>query len=313
MPRKHAQVNMAIWNDEDWLDLPAAAQHLYLLLWIHPGLSYAGVVEWRPARLAAKAAGWTVEDVQQAADCLEARLFIVVDPATEECLVRSFVRFDGMLKKPIMAVSFANARAEVSSRDIRAVIVHEALRLQQRHPDLPGWSKQQVQELLTQSSLDPRDRSLPNDPFTLGPTPAVTPRLTPALGVRPGVGGNPTPNTPSTPTPAPTPSPLLPATPDGESEAGAGKSPRKRGSRVPASFAIDDAMRAWAKEKAPDVDLAKATDEFVDHWTGVAGKAGVKLDWIGTWRNWIRRRQEWAEEKKPKTPTADDRDQWRFR
>lgn len=309
MPRKHAQVNMAIWNDEDWLDLPPAAQHLYLLLWIHPGLSYAGVVEWRPSRLAAKAGGWTVEEVRRAADCLEARLFIVVDEATEECLIRSWVRFDGLLKQPIMAVSFANARAEASSRDIRAVIVHEALRLQQREPNLAGWGRRQVQELLGQRSLDPRERELPADPFT----PGVTPASTPDLGVKAGGGGNPKPYPPSTPTPPPTP--LLPYTADSatEPESAPKKSPRKRGSRVPEGFAVDEGMKAWAAEVAPDVDVAATTVEFIDYWAAIPGARGVKLDWVATWRNWIRRRQGWALEKKPSPPTIADKDAWMFR
>lgn len=205
MARDHAQVNLAIWNDDDWLDLPPAAQHLYFVLVTHPGLSFAGVVEWRPARIAALAGGWTPEDVRRAAACLEARLFVVIDEATEECLVRSWVRFDGLLKQPILAVSFTKARAAVASREIRAVIVHEAQKHHAREPDLAGWGKPQVQELLGQRALDPRDRTLPDDPFTPGATPHVTPRLT----LSPGVGVNPAPN--PSPTPAPAPAPLLPA------------------------------------------------------------------------------------------------------
>jgi uncharacterized protein YdaU (DUF1376 family) len=29
-------------------------------------------------------------------------------------------------------------------------------------------------------------------------------------------------------------------------------------------------------------------DGFKDYWIGVAGAKGVKLDWLATWRNWIR-------------------------
>ena len=36
------------------------------------------------------------------------------------------------------------------------------------------------------------------------------------------------------------------------------------------------------------VDQAAALAEFQDYWRGVAGKAGVKLDWEATWRNQIR-------------------------
>ena len=184
MARDQTRVNSAIWNDEDWLDLPPAAQHLYFVLWTHPDLSYAGVTDWRPARLAQRAGQWTEDEVRRAGACLEARLFIVIDEQTEEVLVRPFVRFDGLMKQPIMAVSFANARAAVASRTIKAVIVHEAMKHHAQEPELAGWAKPQVQELLAGRSLDPRARALPEDPLT----PASTQALTPGLTLSPGVG-----------------------------------------------------------------------------------------------------------------------------
>lgn len=204
MARDHARINIAIWQDDDWRELPPPAQHLYTTLLTHPKLDYAGVVEWRPGRLAAMSKGWAIEDVEAAGDCLEARLFIVRDEATEECLVRSFVRFDGLMKQPRMAVSFANAFAGTSSTDIRGVIVHEAQKLRDADPNLGGWGKPQVQELLTKRAIDPRSRTLPIDPFRDG----FTHRFTPSLGeTRPDVKGS----VSVSPTPAPTPAPITPA------------------------------------------------------------------------------------------------------
>lgn len=33
-------------------------------------------------------------------------------------------------------------------------------------------------------------------------------------------------------------------------------------------------------------------DRFQDYWTAVPGQKGRKLDWLATWRNWIRRAVE---------------------
>ena len=85
MAREHSMINTAIWNDADFRALPWPAQHLYFVLWTHPGLSYAGVVDWRPARIAPMAGGWSVEMVQAAADCLAARLFLVGKKVTAQC------------------------------------------------------------------------------------------------------------------------------------------------------------------------------------------------------------------------------------
>lgn len=47
-------------------------------------------------------------------------------------------------------------------------------------------------------------------------------------------------------------------------------------------------MAEWAKKKTPGVDLAAATEEFVDYWKGVPGQRGRKTDWEATWRNRMR-------------------------
>lgn len=64
--------------------------------------------------------------------------------------------------------------------------------------------------------------------------------------------------------------------------------PRRRGTRIKNPFPVTDAMRAWAADQYPNVDVKAATAEFVDYWIGVPGAKGVKLDWDATWRNRIR-------------------------
>lgn len=192
MAREFSKFNLAIWQDDDWRAVPPPAQHLYMVLWAHPGLTYAGVVDWRPGRIAALAGGWTADEVRAAADCLEARLFIVTDEDTEECLIRSWARFDGLMKQPRMAVSFANAYAETASSEIRGVIIHELNKLHTLDPDLAGWAKPQVTDMLGLAQIDPRSRALPEDPFgdgfghTFGPTQAQTrPDVSPSVSVPP--------------------------------------------------------------------------------------------------------------------------------
>jgi hypothetical protein len=50
-------------------------------------------------------------------------------------------------------------------------------------------------------------------------------------------------------------------------------------------------MKQWAREHAP---LAGITDHamFTDHWRSQSGQRAVKLDWVATWRNWMRRVQD---------------------
>ena len=52
MARDHARVLVSIWGDDDWRDLPAAAQRIYIVALSQPGLSYAGVTPYLPGRWA---------------------------------------------------------------------------------------------------------------------------------------------------------------------------------------------------------------------------------------------------------------------
>ena len=89
---------------------------------------------------------------------------------------------------------------------------------------------------------------------------------------------------------------------------GGDRGTRKRGTRIPENFAIDDDMRKWlADSNLTHLDAQAITVEFVDYWVGVAGVKGVKLDWVATWRNWIRRK---AEESPRQSRGGGGYDQW---
>ncbi len=82
--------------------------------------------------------------------------------------------------------------------------------------------------------------------------------------------------------------------------------PRKRGSRIPEPFMLTAEMRAWAAAEVPGLDVEAHTREFVDYWRAESGAKAAKLDWLGTWRNWMRKAHRWNA---PKTlrATPDDR------
>lgn len=216
--KDHAQINLDIWGDDDWLDLTPRAQHLYFVLWTSPELSYCGCGPWHPGKIAAKAKGWSATDVETAAVELSAELFLIVDTDTEEFDLRSWIKHDGLWKRPNLAVSMANARAALASRTLRGVVVHEVAKIKARNiaeasPENPvstSWQKDAVKSLLGQRPIDPA--SLPRftptltAPLTPGLTPTLTPSVTPGLNISRGVGVDPTAD--PTPTPSPAPSPF---------------------------------------------------------------------------------------------------------
>ncbi|UQT02073.1 hypothetical protein SEA_CHADMASTERC_56 [Gordonia phage ChadMasterC] len=209
--KDHARINLDLWGDDDWLDLTPAAQHLYFVLWTSPGLSYCGSGEWKPSRIAQRAAGWTEQQLLRAAAELSRELFLLVDVDTEEFLLRSWVKHDGLWKQPNMAVSMTNARADMASRTLRGVVVHEVQKIRDRHPESKSWDREQVVSLLEQKAVDPA--TIP--PFDPTPDPSVNPYADPSVNppVNPKSGGrvNPPVYPPSTPAPAPATTYISPA------------------------------------------------------------------------------------------------------
>ena len=67
MARDRANIRTDIWNDDDFRQLSASAQLLYLQLLTSATLTYAGVADWRPKRIAALACGRNAKDVEAAA------------------------------------------------------------------------------------------------------------------------------------------------------------------------------------------------------------------------------------------------------
>ena len=65
---------------------------------------------------------------------------------------------------------------------------------------------------------------------------------------------------------------------------------RRRGCRLPDDFVPDPGM-ATAIGLPPE-RYASVRDGFLDYWRAKPGAAGRKLDWPGTWRNWVRREVE---------------------
>jgi len=148
MARKYAQISLSIWSDDDFLDLTPRGQHLYFMLLTDSSLSFCGVADWRPKRLAARAKGWTTTLVEQAADELAKARYLVLDEDTEEVLIRSYIRNDEVLKQPNLAAAMVSAFSGVTSREIRGVIRDEVWRLSEDFPEFTCWTAKASGQLL---------------------------------------------------------------------------------------------------------------------------------------------------------------------
>jgi hypothetical protein len=168
MARDYAKTYLAIWQDPEWRALPWPAQHVYKMFWEHPSLSYCGVADWRPSKMLGWGAGWDRDMFMAFIDCLRARHFLVVDEETEEVLIRSWIRFDGVIRQPRLAVSLTKAFAELGSNTLRGVIADELVKLHDREPEAEGWRKPPVLALLDLPRVSAKTLPTPDDPFGSG-------------------------------------------------------------------------------------------------------------------------------------------------
>jgi len=115
--------------DPDYKALTRDGQWLYGALLLD--VDFVGVAEWKPKKLAKHAVETTAMDVERAAAELRSKLFIVIDDETEEVLVRTFVKHDGLYKQPNMCVAMVKAFRGIGSPTIQGVISHELTRLKE--------------------------------------------------------------------------------------------------------------------------------------------------------------------------------------
>lgn len=198
MAREHARVKGSIWSDDDWRALPGESQWLYFHLLTTSTLNYAGVADWRPARIAALTGNWDAAQIEEFALHLEHAGFVIIDRDTEEALIRTFLRHDGLLGQPNVAAAMVKDFACVVSKPLRGVFIHELRRLHEDDDTLRGWSRKDVSALLDREAITPTEAF-----ESLRPNPSGNPSLNPSANP----SGNPSLKVPLTTAPTPTPSP----------------------------------------------------------------------------------------------------------
>jgi hypothetical protein len=129
MARSYARIVTAIWRNAEFRKLRAGAQRVYLLLVTQPDITAAGTLPLTVRRWAEMAEGTTVQQVVECLDELATGRFIAMDKATEELLVRSFVRWDGGHTNSKRRPVIIDAAEGVSSAVLRRMLTAEFDRL----------------------------------------------------------------------------------------------------------------------------------------------------------------------------------------
>lgn len=125
MARTYGKLLAAAWIDEDWTKLRAREQWLYMLLLSQPKLTLVGCIDYRPGHWANLASDVTHGTLTAAVDGLEAADYIAVDRDTDELLIRSFTKHDGIATANYkLRKGLWGAWTAIMSADLRAVAVH---------------------------------------------------------------------------------------------------------------------------------------------------------------------------------------------
>ena len=129
MARAFGRLLSAIWDDDDFTALDPDQQRLYMFLLSQSNLNHAGLLPLTLKRWARKAKDLTAEALEKTLAELDAARFIVVDDDTEEVLVRSYVRNDGVWKQPKVMGAMVSGAMEISSRRLRRALLAEMDRI----------------------------------------------------------------------------------------------------------------------------------------------------------------------------------------
>ena len=305
MPRSEARIFTSIWRDGDFIALPPGAQRLYLFLLSQHDLSHCGVMPLLPQRWASKALGLSIADIECDLKWLEGSAnpsgnpdpaaartpFVIVDRDTGEVFVRSLIRRDGIWKQPNVLKQARDAADQIESRRIRGALLAELRRLPLDE------SGSELVRRVTEDFIADLEKGCPypsanpsGDPSDEGSDdPSEEGSADPAQGIGESNGSN-----------QGYPDPLFPSSPD---PTDLPARDRKLGTRLPDDFAPTPEMFEWFRKNCPHVDGKTEHAQFCDYWHSKPGKDGRKLDWVATWRRWMRTAEERSKPRTRGTPS----------
>jgi hypothetical protein len=269
MARGHGRILTSIWEDSDFLKLDEKEQRFYLFLISQPNLNHAGLLPLTLRRWSRKAHGMTSADVEKRLQSLDDAQFIVMDDDTEELLIRSFVRNDGVWRMPKVMGAMVSGALEISSRRLQLALLAEMDRipledLSDEPTKMRGGEGPSIREqVATHIETLRKAFGTPNpDPSRRGSvTPSGTPSDTPSEGdnegpPKPSTRGRAGASRAHSPAPAPTPAPNPSPVEEGSAEA----------DDQAELIVVTDADFVGAAEAAPDEPEPVSAQTIVGEW-----------------------------------------------
>ena len=140
MSREYGRYLTRTHRDDDWSALTTTQHDCYMALVCSEDITWAGVAPYAPMRYANFAADLNERKVVKVWGELEEVNMLVIDKATAEILVRTFLKHDNVIAKPNLTLAFCTAYGKVRSDALRRAIDVELGRLYENDPDMSGWA-----------------------------------------------------------------------------------------------------------------------------------------------------------------------------
>ena len=312
MARTHGRILISIWRDPEFVSLSPGAQRLYLLLLSQRDIDSCGVQPLMMSKWAKGCKRTTQADIREALAELQIARFVCFDIDTEELLIRTFIKNDGIIKQPNFFKNALKSARTVESQNLRNALAEELRSLGRPEADLTadeisvepignpygtlpeGFrnpSGTHVEGFDDENSANRRaDKAEHSSNSGTHREPIGNPSGTHRDGCGEGEGEGMSVGTSS----SVLKSVGIRSSVDDHSTAIAAppKTKPKRGTRIPTGWQPDQHTIDQMRTECPQVDFATEHRKFVDYWAAVTGSRGTKLDWNATWRNWIRKASE---------------------
>lgn len=123
MARSYARIDVQRFHDDDWRALTLPQKAVFDMMLTHPKLSLCGALDLKYGSLCGYSPDLDVDTLSGVLEALEAARFIAVDWDTDEAVIRTFVRHDGVLQNQNLGRGMWSAWVAIESPALRSFVL----------------------------------------------------------------------------------------------------------------------------------------------------------------------------------------------
>lgn len=125
MPRTEARIHVKVWANRDFTSLPQHVQWTYFAILTQPDIALTGVLTYHPTKMSNLTGDADQGQLDTAIKELEEASFVEFDPVSCEVWVRTFAKYDGVLKNRNLRAGMWAAYLGIQSTKIRSAFVNQ--------------------------------------------------------------------------------------------------------------------------------------------------------------------------------------------